>query len=96
LKRGVVLAMVIGLGNLGGICSSFIYLARESPRYPTGHSTVIGSCGMAIIFTAILMVEFSRLNKRKAERCAREGITEARAAEFGEMGDASPLFRYIL
>ncbi|OJA18497.1 hypothetical protein AZE42_07587, partial [Rhizopogon vesiculosus] len=26
LKRGVVIAIVIGLGNLGGICSSFIYI----------------------------------------------------------------------
>ncbi|KAH9036737.1 MFS general substrate transporter [Lactarius deliciosus] len=43
MKRGVVLAMVIGLGNLGGICSSFIYY--QPPRFHKGHGTVMGCLG---------------------------------------------------
>lgn len=46
LKRGVVLALVIGIGNLGGVCSSFIYLAKDAPRFITGHGTVLGSLGL--------------------------------------------------
>jgi hypothetical protein len=60
LKRGVVLAMVIGIGNLGGyvailsspmvmtwkcsICSSYIYY--QPPRFHKGHGTIIGCLGM--------------------------------------------------
>ncbi|KAI0655691.1 MFS general substrate transporter [Cubamyces menziesii] len=40
-KRAVVLAMVIGFGNLGGIASSFIYRPQDSPRYHPGHATCI-------------------------------------------------------
>ncbi|KAF8482545.1 MFS general substrate transporter [Russula ochroleuca] len=40
MKRGVVLAMVIGIGNLGGICASFIYY--QPPRFYKGHATIIG------------------------------------------------------
>jgi hypothetical protein len=60
IKRGVSLAMTIGIANLGGlvansiftmleltagfrICSSFVYRAKDAPRYHIGHGTVIGS-----------------------------------------------------
>ncbi|KAG8896330.1 hypothetical protein FRB99_008936 [Tulasnella sp. 403] len=90
LKRGVVLATVLG------VCSSFIYLAKESPRYQTGHATVIGSLGMLIIVTLVLIYDYSRSNKQKMGYCARERIGAGRAKEFEDMGDASPLFRYVL
>jgi len=96
LKRGLVIGMAIGIGNLGGICSSFIYIADQAPRYKTGHGTVIGFLGMLIIFSVVLMIDFNRINKQKAALCAREGIDESRASEFSDMGDASPLFRYVL
>jgi len=41
IKRGVALAMTIGVGNLGGICSSFIYRTVDSPRFRLGHGTVL-------------------------------------------------------
>lgn len=42
------------------------------------------------------MWDYNRLNKKKEALCAREGITEARADEFRELGDESPLFRYTI
>lgn len=40
MKRGVVIAMVIGVGNLGGICSSFVYI--DPPKFRIGHSVISG------------------------------------------------------
>ncbi|KAG1793030.1 hypothetical protein EV424DRAFT_1354320 [Suillus variegatus] len=40
LKRGVVLAMAIGISNLGGVCSSFIYV--DPPRFHIEHGTNMG------------------------------------------------------
>ncbi|KAG8907976.1 hypothetical protein FRB99_001142 [Tulasnella sp. 403] len=91
LKRGVVLAMMIGITNLGGVCSSFVYMAEDAPRYLTGHLTVIGSLVMTIIMTLILMFDYNRLNKQKAAYCAREGIEAGREKEFQDLGDAPPL-----
>lgn len=44
-RKGVVYAMVIGLGNLGGICSSFIYITP--PRFLLGHGIIMGWLGLA-------------------------------------------------
>jgi MFS family permease len=92
LKRGVVLAMVIGLGNLGGICSSFIYI--DPPRFHIGHGTIMGWLSLSIILSFFAMWDYNRLNQQKEALCAREGITSDREDEFRDMGDDSPLFRY--
>jgi len=94
LKRGVVLAMVIGIGNLGGICSSYIYY--QPPRFHKGHGTIIGCLGMSIICSSILMWRYSAFNKEKEELCLREGIDENMQDRYRELGDVSPLFRYVI
>lgn len=35
LKRGVGIAMQVGIGNLGGAIAGFVYLAKDQPRYVT-------------------------------------------------------------
>lgn len=40
VRKGVALAMIIGCGNLGGICSSFIYVTP--PRFFVGHGMCMG------------------------------------------------------
>jgi sugar phosphate permease len=94
LKRGVVLAMVIGIGNLGGICSSFIYI--DPPRFHIGHGTIMGFLSLSIIMSLFAMWDYNRLNKNKEAQCLTENITDDRGYEFQDMGDASPLFRYTL
>ncbi|KZP18347.1 MFS general substrate transporter [Athelia psychrophila] len=94
MKRGVVLGMVVGMGNLGGICASFVYI--DPPRFHIGHGTIMGWLSLTIILSAVAMWDYNRLNKQKDALCLREGITEARADEFREMGDDSPLFRYTI
>ncbi|KAG2061067.1 MFS general substrate transporter [Suillus hirtellus] len=93
LKRGVVLAM-IGLSNIGGICSSFIYI--DPPRFHIGHGTVMGFLSLAIITSLFAMWDYNRLNKKKEAQCLAENISDDRGYEFEDMGDASPLFRYTI
>ncbi|KAF8260971.1 major facilitator superfamily domain-containing protein, partial [Lactarius quietus] len=90
LKRGAVLALVIGLGNLGGICSSFIYY--QLPHFHTGHGTVIGCLGLSIVCTCIIMWTYKRLNKEKEELCTHEGINESMKDMYHDLADKSPLF----
>ncbi|KAG1857897.1 MFS general substrate transporter [Suillus tomentosus] len=94
LKRGVVLAMVIGLSNLGGICSSFIYI--DPPRFHIGHGTIMGFLSLSIIMSLFAMWNYNRLNKKKEAQCLAENIGEDRGYEFEDMGDDSPLFRYTI
>jgi len=94
VKRGVVLAIVIGIGNLGGICSSYIYY--QPPRFFKGHGTNIGCLGMSIVCSSILMWKYRGLNKEKEELCAREGIDESMHSKYRDLADQSPLFRYVI
>jgi MFS family permease len=94
IKRGVALALVIGLGNLGGICSSFIYY--QPPRFHKGHGTVLGCLGTSIVCSCIMMWTYRRLNKEKEEQCAREGINESMKEMYRDLADESPLFRYVI
>jgi len=94
LKRGVVIAMVIGLGNLGGICSSFVYI--DPPRFHIGHGTIMGCLTLSILLSAFAMWNYKRINRQKEELCRERGITEDRRDEFRDMGDESPLFRYTI
>ncbi|KAG1871251.1 MFS general substrate transporter [Suillus subalutaceus] len=91
LKRGVVIAMVIGLGNLGGICSSFIYI--DPPNFHIGHGTMMGFLFLSILLSLFAMWDYGRLNKKKKAQCQAQGLTDSRRDEFKDMGDASPLFR---
>ncbi|KAG8740138.1 hypothetical protein FRC10_004723 [Ceratobasidium sp. 414] len=98
LKRGVALAMIVGFGNLGGIVSSFIYRAKDSPRFHLGHGVALASLCMAWVGTLIMLSVYKRLNLKKLEMCAQEGIVdcEERRLECRDMGDASPLFQYTM
>ena len=42
------------------------------------------------------MFDFARLNRKKVKQCAAEDITFSKASSYVEMGDASPLYRYVL
>ncbi|KAJ7034654.1 MFS general substrate transporter [Mycena alexandri] len=91
LKRSVVLAMVIGLGNLGGVASSFVFRAQDAPRFHPGHGTAIGCICITFLTATFLSWNYRRLNVLKSEQLGGiEGKT------FDEMGDASPEFRYLL
>ncbi|KAJ7272076.1 major facilitator superfamily domain-containing protein [Mycena haematopus] len=94
VRRGVVIAMVIGLGNLGGICSSFIYITP--PYFHIGHGTIMGWLGLSILLSCFAMWDYNRINKQRDAYCAREGIDGSRRAEFRDMGSESPLFRYVI
>ncbi|KAF7321877.1 hypothetical protein MKEN_00709700 [Mycena kentingensis (nom. inval.)] len=94
VRKGVVIAMVIGLGNLGGICSSFIYY--QPPRFHIGHGTIMGWLSLSIVLSCFAMWDYRRINKQRDEYCKREGIDESRRKEFRDMGSESPLFRYTI
>ncbi|KAG2075431.1 MFS general substrate transporter [Suillus decipiens] len=93
LKRGVVLAMVIGLGNLEGICSSLIYI--DPPRSHIGHGTIMGFLSLSIITSLFAMWDYNGLNKEKETQSLADDIIDDKGYEFQDMGDASPLFRFL-
>nr|VWP01916.1 Dense granular protein GRA10 [Ganoderma boninense] len=96
VKRAVAIAFIVGCGNLGGIVASFIYRQQDSPRYLPGHAVCIGSLCILITLCGLAIIRLHMLNRSKIAKCEREGITAEKSEAFAELGDGSPLYRYVL
>ncbi|KAK0188362.1 MFS general substrate transporter [Armillaria mellea] len=96
LKKGVIIGLQSGVGNLGGICSSFIYRTQDTPRFHLGHGIALGFLCMAFVISAFTECVYRRLNQGKEALCAKERIQGDRKSEFANLGADSPLFRYTL
>ncbi|KAJ6624871.1 MFS general substrate transporter [Mycena sp. CBHHK59/15] len=94
LKKAVVIGLIGMVGNLGGICSSFIYRTQDEPRFRLGHSVVMGFLGMTLVASVFATCTYRRLNKAKERQCAEENISTDRKVEFAPLGIDSPLFRW--
>jgi len=99
-KRAVGMALLISVGNMGGVMGSNIYLSRESPKYTTGFAASLAMCCAAILMTLVLRWAYARENKKKDQMLLEYGEEAIRAKyseqELMNMGDKSPFFRYTL
>lgn len=99
-KRAVGMAVMISVGNMGGICGSNIYFAAEAPSYPTGFGVCLATSVLSVIAAYILRVAYRRDNKQRDALIAQEGEEAIRSRytdqELLELGDKNPFFRYSL
>ena len=99
-KRAVGMALLISIGNFGGIAGSNIFIAAQSPRYWTGYGTCLGICCAGVVAAMVLRIAYARENKRKDEFMADKTDEDVRAMytlqELLDLGDRSPFFRYTL
>ncbi len=99
-KRAVGMALLISVGNMGGIAGSNIYIASQAPKYPTGFGTGLGMSIAAIAMAFFLRKAFQRENEKRLRMIETEGEDAIRARytdqELLDMGDKSPFFIYTL
>lgn len=95
-KRAMGIGYMTALGNMGGIPGSFIFIERESPRYPTGYGSSLAFASAGVI--ACLILEFSlwSSNRKNAKWSEDEIRSRYTSEELDCMGDKSPLFVYTL
>lgn len=96
VKRAMGVAFFVGLGNVGGIIGSFIFIEKEKPRYPTGFGSSLGFAVAGIIACLILSFSLWRINKRDAQISEAEIRERYTPEELADMGDKSPLYKYTL
>lgn len=99
-KRAVGMALLISVGNMGGIMGSNIYLAREKPKYTTGFAASLAMCCAAVAMTFVLRWAYARENRKRDQLIQEHGEEAIRARYTDEdllmLGDKSPFFRYTL
>ncbi|KAA8571571.1 hypothetical protein EYC84_001569 [Monilinia fructicola] len=108
-KRSISTAAQIGIGNIGGIIASNIFITNQAPRYPVGYGVSLGMllmCGaMCTAFFFGLKREngirdrggrdyrFREDEERKRRNRAR---SDGEQEEEGNWGDDWPGFRFVL
>jgi sugar phosphate permease len=96
-KRGVVIGIVVGWGNLNGIVSSNIYLSTESPRFWTGHGTALAALSLCLLGGSLMMNTLLRIENGKRLSGKRDRMHEGKTAEqIWVAGDNRPDFIYTL
>jgi nitrate/nitrite transporter NarK len=94
-KRGVVLGMVIGWGNLNGVISSNIYF--NPPKFTVGHAAVMAWMIVFLLGGSIIL-DFLLIRENAARKAGKrdhwvEGLS---AKEVEMLGDKRPDFLYTL
>ncbi|KZV75075.1 MFS general substrate transporter [Peniophora sp. CONT] len=94
-KRGVGMAVQIGIGNLAGAIASNVYRTQDAPRYILGHGIMYMFVGIGLVVTPLVVLNYIRINRNRDAIAAAGGIHYT-DKELREMGDRAPDFRYIL
>ncbi|EKM57355.1 uncharacterized protein PHACADRAFT_92545 [Phanerochaete carnosa HHB-10118-sp] len=97
-KRGTAIAINVAFGNLAGSIASILYRSQDAPRYILGDAIELMFVGMGVISLAVTVFVYSRINAKREKEMAllKEKGVAYNGAEFREMGDHAPDFRYTL
>ncbi|ETS83944.1 hypothetical protein PFICI_05820 [Pestalotiopsis fici W106-1] len=87
-KRAQGVAFMIGMGNIGGIIGSYIYIDSEAPRYPTGFSASLAFAALGIVCCLALEFGYWRQNKKRAQMTEDEIRAKYTDEELEGMGDS--------
>jgi hypothetical protein len=93
-KRSIGVAMVVGLGNCGGVIASNVFIASESPQYKTGAATCLAMLVLSS-FTATAFALGLVMENKKRDRGERDYRLED-LSEADNLGDDHPIYRYVL
>ncbi|RDB15711.1 High-affinity nicotinic acid transporter [Hypsizygus marmoreus] len=98
-KRGIGMALQIGIGNFSGAIACNIYRAVDSPRYIVGHGIELMFIGIGFIAIPIIVLSYTRINAKRAAHlkdAAERGEPKISDDETRRLGDRAPDFKYTL
>ncbi|KAF2245582.1 MFS general substrate transporter [Trematosphaeria pertusa] len=94
-KRGVMVGIVVGWGNMNGVISSNIYFPREKPKYTTGHATVLAFM-FACLFGGTILTHFLLKRENSLRKAGKRDhwVEDKSQEEIRMLGDCRPDFIY--
>lgn len=95
-SRALGLAWAATVAGLGAFLGSFMYYDADAPAYYTGFGISLALAVTGFIVTLVLEYSYVLGNKKKAKMNVDEIRAKYSRQELLEMGDKSPLFKYIL
>ncbi|EXJ87212.1 hypothetical protein A1O3_04171 [Capronia epimyces CBS 606.96] len=95
-KRSIGIALGISLANAGGIVGSNIFIAKQAPHYWLGYGFCFGCVCVAILSTLVLRYAYKTANEKRDKLSEEEVRAKYTEQELLDLGDYSPLYRYVL
>ncbi|KAK4702792.1 MFS transporter, ACS family, pantothenate transporter, partial [Phenoliferia sp. Uapishka_3] len=98
-KKAIGMAMVVSVGNCGGIFSSYVYRVVDSPKYYLGHGSVMGCIFLQLAIATLLITVLNKENNAKQRIVDARGGAPWTAEEkkrHEDDGDKAPFFFYTL
>jgi hypothetical protein len=92
-KRSFGAALQIGIGNVGGIIGSNIFLANEAPYYKTGYSTGMSLLLLGMVLCSVFYFGMMHENKIR-DAGGRDERLSLPEDELKNLGDDHPHFRF--
>lgn len=92
-KRSISSAMQVGLGNVGGVIASNIFITNEAPLYLRGYTTSLGLLWLCGVGSTVLLIGMRRENKRR-DNGERDYRYDFPMDELVNLGDDHPRFRF--
>ncbi|KAG8698531.1 hypothetical protein FRC08_005866 [Ceratobasidium sp. 394] len=93
--RAVSSAMVVAVGTIGPIVTSWIYLPSDAPRYHIANSVQIAAQSVFFMLVVTLVLHNMRENRRRA-RGERDYRLNADEITVARLGSLHPSFRLVL
>ncbi|GFF82231.1 uncharacterized transporter C1002.16c [Aspergillus udagawae] len=95
-RRSVGTAWQIGLGNIGGIISTYSFLTKDAPRYRDGYIISLSFLCFSAAMASIYLLAALHDNKNRDRAIANGTIDLQALSDEGleYMGDLAPTFRY--
>ncbi|KAG8772110.1 hypothetical protein FRC12_003246 [Ceratobasidium sp. 428] len=93
--RAVSSALVVAVGTMGPIITSWIYLPGDSPRYHIANNVQIAAQGAMFVLVVVLILHNIHENRRRA-RGERDYRLNADENTVARLGSLHPSFRLVL
>ncbi|KAG2189003.1 hypothetical protein INT44_004145 [Umbelopsis vinacea] len=94
--KAISIALVICLGNAGGIFASFIFRPSDGPAYVMPFAVFAGILITGAATSFVLKRYWKRINGNRDMGIYEIDITDMKSEEVDRLGDRHPAFRYLL
>ncbi|ORY15893.1 major facilitator superfamily domain-containing protein [Clohesyomyces aquaticus] len=95
-KRTTATGLQLTIGNCSGIMASFLYPAKEGPRYVRGHAVTMAMVAWACLCYAFMWFYFARVNAQREKGDEDHTVHGMVDEDIAELGDDSPRFVYTI
>lgn len=95
-RRAIGMALMTTIANFGGAIGANIYLAKQAPRYELGFGFSLAVLLTGILSALILKTVLQRTNAQRDRMSVEEIKEQFTEQQLLEMGDRSPLYRYVI